>query len=97
MESMQGLTVDGRFQRDVYFRYLRMEGVTPTDSRSEQRDRLPVQKVQELVASSIRADEAGARDVYASEREGRPGVVRVKGSDLARRSRRSDADVAEVL
>ncbi len=96
IESMQGLTVDGRFQRDVYFRYLRMEGVTPTDFESEQRDRLLVQKVQELVASSIRADEAGARDVYAFENEKvNLAFVRVKGSDLAKEITPSDADVAK--
>ncbi len=31
IEGMQGLNVDGRFQRDVYFRYLRAQGVTPTE------------------------------------------------------------------
>src|SRR5262249_10956960 len=96
IESMQGLNVDGRFQRDVYFRYLRMEGVTPTDFESEQRDRLLVQKVQELVTSSIRSDEAGARDVYGFENEKvNLAYVRVKGSDLAKEITPSDADVAK--
>src|SRR6266542_57465 len=96
IESMQGLNVDGRFQREVYFRYLRMEGVTPSDFESEQRDRLLVQKVQELVASSIRPDEAGARDVYAFENEKvNLAFVRVKGSDLAKEIAPSDADVAK--
>jgi peptidyl-prolyl cis-trans isomerase D len=96
IESIQGLNVDGRFQREIYFRYLRMEGVTPTDFESEQRDRLLVQKVQELVTSSIRADDAGAREVYAFENEKvNLAFVRVKGSDLAREITPSDADVAK--
>jgi peptidyl-prolyl cis-trans isomerase D len=31
IQSMEGLSQDGRFQRDVYFRYLRMQGMSPTD------------------------------------------------------------------
>ena len=96
IEGIQGLNVDGRFQREVYFRYLRMEGVTPTDFESEQRDRLLVQKVQELVTSSIRADDAGAREVYAFENEKvNLAFVRVKGSDLAKDITPGDAEVAK--
>ena len=87
IEGMQGLNVDGRFQREAYFRYLRMQGVTPTDFESEQRDRLLVQKVQELVTSSIRADDVGrTRGLRVREREGEPGVRAREGF----RSRQGD-------
>src|SRR5882724_2868352 len=59
IEKMDGLTVDGRFQREIYFRYLRMQGITPTEFERQQRDRILVEKLEELVAGSIHADEAG--------------------------------------
>jgi len=96
IEGIQGLNVDGRFQREAYFRYLRLQGVTPTDFESEQRDRLLMQKVQELVTSSIRADDVGAREVYAFENEKvNLAFVRVKGSDLVKEITPSDADVSK--
>lgn len=96
IESVPALNVDGRFQRDVYFRYLRTQGVTPTDFEAEQRDRLLVQKVQELLAGSIRADEIGAREIYRFENgKVNLAVLRVKGSDLAKEITPNDQEVAK--
>jgi peptidyl-prolyl cis-trans isomerase D len=96
IESIQGLNVDGRFQREAYFRYLRLEGVSPADFESEQRDRLLAQKLQELVVSSIREDEAGARAIYGFENEKvNLAFLRVKGVDLGRDINPSDSEIAK--
>jgi peptidyl-prolyl cis-trans isomerase D len=96
IEEIQGLQVDGRFQREVYFRYLRMQGISPTDFEAQQRDRLLVQKMQELVTTSIRSDEAGARELYAFQNEkANLGFVRIKASDLAKEIQPSEAEIAK--
>lgn len=96
IESIEGLNVDGRFRRDVYLRYLRMQGTTPTDFEAQQRDRLLVQKVQELVTSSIRADEAGARELFVFQNEKVDlAFLRVKAADIAKEIHPSDAEVAK--
>jgi len=96
VQGIQSLNVDGRFQRDVYFRYLRMQGISPTDFEAQQRDHLLVQKLQELVASSIRADEAGARELFRFENEKVDlAFVRVKGSDLAKDITPTDEEIAK--
>jgi len=90
------LSQDGRFQREVYFRYLRMQGMSPTDFEDQQRDRLLVQKVEELVTSSLHADEAGARELYGFTNERVDlAFVRVKASDLAKEIEPSDPEVAK--
>ncbi len=55
IQGMQGLNVDGRFQREAYFRYLRAIGVTPTEFEAEQRDRLLAEKIEELIGTSLRS------------------------------------------
>jgi peptidyl-prolyl cis-trans isomerase D len=96
IQGMQGLNVDGRFQREVYFRYLRAQGVTPTEFEAEERDRLLAQKLQELIATSLRSDEAGARELFRFQNEKvNLSFVRVKGSDLAKEITPSDADVTK--
>ena len=96
IQGMQGLTVDGRFERETYFRFLRMQGMSPTDFEAEQRDQLLVQKVQELVASSIRPDEAGARELFRFQDEKVDlSFVRVKASTLAKDITPTDAEVAK--
>jgi peptidyl-prolyl cis-trans isomerase D len=96
IEEIEGLQVDGRFQREVYFRYLRAQGITPTEFEAQQRDRLLVQKVEELVTSSIRADEAGARDLYTFQNEKvNLAFLRIKASDLAKDIHPSEAEIAK--
>ena len=96
IQAIEGLNVDGRFQREVYFRYLRTQGISPTDFEAEQRDRLLVQKVQELLTSSIRRDESGARELYTFSNERvNLAFVRIKASELGKEITVSDADVAQ--
>src|SRR5258706_2097643 len=96
IQNLEGLSQDGRFQREVYFRYLRMQGMSPTDFEDQQRDRLLVQKVEELVTSSLHADEAGARELFAFANEKADlAFVRVKASDLAKEIEPSDPEVAK--
>lgn len=96
IERIEGLNADGRFQRDVYFRYLRMQGITPADFEAQQRDRLLVQKVQELVTSSIRADEAGARELFVFQNEKVDlSFLRIKAADLAKEIHPSDTELAK--
>ena len=96
IQGMQGLNVDGHFQRDVYFRYLRAQGVTPTEFEALERDRLLAQKMQELITTSLRSDEAGARQLYGFQNEKvNLSFVRVKGSDLAKEITPSDAEIAK--
>jgi peptidyl-prolyl cis-trans isomerase D len=96
VQGMQALNVDGRFQRDVYFRYLRMQGISPTDFEAQQRDQLLVQKVQELVTTSIRPDEAGARELYRFDNEKVDlAFLRIKASDLAKDITPSDEEIAK--
>ena len=96
IQSMEGLTVDGRFQRETYFRYLRMQGISPTDFEAQQRDRIIVQKLEELVTSSIHADEAGAREIFSfSNEKANLAFLRVKASDFAKDITPSESDVAK--
>ncbi|MBI2962441.1 MAG: SurA N-terminal domain-containing protein [Deltaproteobacteria bacterium] len=96
IESIEGLNVDGRFQREVYFRYLRAQGVTTAEFESQQRDRLLVQKVQELIASSIRADEVGARELFVFQNEKVDlAFLRVKAAELAKEIHPSEAETAK--
>ena len=96
VQGMQALNVDGRFQRDVYFRYLRMQGISPTDFEAQQRDQLLAQKVQELVTTSIRPDEAGARELYRFDNEKVDlAFLRIKASDLAKDITPSDEEIAK--
>ena len=96
IQGMQGLNVDGRFQREAYFRYLRAIGVTPTEFEAEQRDRLLAQKIEELIGTSLRSDEPGARELFRFQNEKvNLSFVRVKGSELAKEIKPSDAELAK--
>lgn len=96
IQTMEGLTQDGRFQREIYFRYLRMQGMSPTEFEDQQRDRLLVAKVEELVTSSLHADEASARELFAFANEkANLAFVRVKASDLAKDVEPSETEVAK--
>jgi peptidyl-prolyl cis-trans isomerase D len=96
IQAIPGLNADGRFQREVYFRYLRMQGITPTDFEAEERDRLLAAKVQDLVTSSIRADEHGARELYVFSNERvNLAFVRVKGSELGKSMTPTDAEIGK--
>jgi peptidyl-prolyl cis-trans isomerase D len=96
IQGMQGLNVDGRFQRDVYFRYLRAQGVTAAEYEAQERDRLLGQKVQELITTSIRSDEVGARELFSFQNErANLSFVRVKGSDLVKEITPSEGELAK--
>ncbi|MGH7898832.1 MAG: SurA N-terminal domain-containing protein, partial [Candidatus Binatia bacterium] len=96
IQAMPGLNANGRFQRETYFRYLRSQGITPPDFEAEERDRLLAWKIQDLITSSIRADENGARELYVFSNERvNLAFVRVKGSDLARDFTPTDAEIGK--
>ncbi len=83
--GIEGLTVDGRFRRDIYFRFLRTQGMTPAEFEVAQRDALLVQKMQSVITRSIRSDEDAARELYAfSNEKANLSFVRVKAADEAR-------------
>ncbi len=96
IEGMQGLNVDGRFQREIYFRYLRAQGMTAAEFEAQERDRLLGQKVQELITTSIRSDETGARALFGFQNEkANLSFVRVKGSDLVKDIHPSESELAK--
>ncbi|MET0152901.1 MAG: SurA N-terminal domain-containing protein [Candidatus Binatia bacterium] len=96
IQGIQGLNVDGRFQREVYFRYLRAQGVTAAEFEAQEKDRLLGLKVQELVNTSIRSDETGARELFGFQNEkANLKFVRVKGSDLVKEITPSEAELAK--
>lgn len=96
IQGAQGLQVEGRFQREVYFRYLRMQGITPTEFEDQTRDRLLVQKLQQLIAGSLRSDEAGAKELYVFQNE-RVNLqfLRIKAREMAKDLHPSDAELAK--
>lgn len=96
--GIEGLTVDGRFRRDVYFRFLRAQGLTPAEFEAAQRDALLVQKMQGLITRSIRADEGLARDLYAfSNEKVNLAFLRVKASDEAKEVSLDEAEVKDYF
>lgn len=96
IESIEGLNVDGRFQRDAYFRYLRMQGMSPADFEEQQRNRLLVQKMQELVLGSVRQDEVGAREIFIFQNEKVDlAFLRFKATDFVNDLHPSDAELSK--
>ncbi len=96
IQAIPGLTVEGRFQREVYFRYLRSQGMTPADFETQQRVLLTVKKIQELVTGALRPNEAAARELFRFTNEKvNLAYVRVKASTLAREVPVSDQDVTQ--
>ena len=67
--SIDGLTVDGRFRRDIYFRFVRSQGISPGEFEDQMRDDLLVKKLQNLYTSSLPVDDATARALYAFTNE----------------------------
>ncbi|MGH7818235.1 MAG: peptidylprolyl isomerase, partial [Candidatus Binatia bacterium] len=67
--GIQGLTLNGVFQRDTYFRFLRSQGMTPAEFEEDQRRQLLVQKLQSLITSSIRPNEELARELFTFTNE----------------------------
>ena len=67
--GIEGLTVDGKFRRDVYFRFLRSQGLTAAEFETAQHDSLLVQKMRSVITRSIRPDEDAARAIYAFSNE----------------------------
>ncbi len=96
IESIEGLNVDGKFQRETYFRYLRSQGMSPAEFEDQQRDRLLVQKMQDLVVGSIRKDEAGARDLFTFQNEKLDlSFLRFKGADFTKDLHPTDAELSK--
>lgn len=58
---------DGRFNKDLYVRVLRANGMKPADFEASQRQQLLLNKVRELVVAGAHVTEAQARDRYRYE------------------------------
>lgn len=96
--GIEGLSVDGRFQREVYFRFLRMQGMTPVEFENDERSRLLVEKMQNLVTSSVHTDEGTARDLYEFANEKvNLSFVRVKAADLVKEIPIAEGAIADYF
>ncbi len=67
--AVPSFQVDGRFNKDLYLRIIRINRMTPGDFEEAQRQELLVGKVRELVTSAVHVSEAAARDRYAYQNE----------------------------
>ncbi|MEA2625698.1 MAG: peptidyl-prolyl cis-trans isomerase [Candidatus Binatota bacterium] len=91
---IEGLVTDGRFQRDVYFRFVRAEGMTPAEFEEQQRQDLLVRKIQDLIQTSVRVDPETARSLWTFENDKvNLSFVRIRAEDLTAEVKVSDADV----
>lgn len=61
---------DGRFDRDLYFAFLRQRGMTPADFEAELAHELMVGKVQRAILSGVHFDEEEARRILSVLAEG---------------------------
>jgi peptidyl-prolyl cis-trans isomerase D len=96
IQAREDLLLDGRFQRDVYFRVLRMQGVSPTEFEDQVRDDILIRKVGDLVTGSLHNDEAGARELFEFENARvNLAFVRIKASDLAKEISPSESEVSK--
>ena len=96
ISSIEGLTANGVFQRDVYFRFLRAQGMSAAEFEADQARQLLVEKLQSLITSSIRRDEELARRVWTHRNEKvNLSFLRVESSKLAADVTVSEEEVAK--
>ena len=67
--KIEGLNADGRFRRDIYFRFVRSQGLSPGEFEEQMSDDLLVRKIQNLYTSSLPIDETTARALYTFSNE----------------------------
>jgi peptidyl-prolyl cis-trans isomerase D len=67
--AVDGFRVDGRFRRDIYFRFVRSQGMSPAEFEEQQRDDLLVKKIQNLYVTAISVDEKTAKALYSFANE----------------------------
>jgi peptidyl-prolyl cis-trans isomerase D len=67
--AVPSFQVDGRFNKDLYLRIIRINRMTPGDFEEAQRQELLIGKIRDLVTSAVHVGEAVARDRYAYQNE----------------------------
>ena len=93
--SIEGLSVNGVFRRDVYFRFLRSQGMTPGEFEAEHRHALLVQQLQDVVSRSVRPEPDFARKMWLFDNEKvNVSFVRVPASAYTEEVEVSDQEIA---
>jgi len=67
--AMPTFQQDGRFNKDLYLRILRANGLTPGEFEDSEREQLLVTKLQDIITSGVHVSEADAHERYLFENE----------------------------
>ena len=82
--SIEGLSLDGLFQKDVYLRFVRSQGMTPAQFEEERRRALLVEKLERLLSGAVRQNEPFVRKMFEwTSAKVNLAFVRISASDLA--------------